>query len=231
MKDRSIAKRVLRSFGNAYVKDPENARQVAASISSAEFVDSHFARAKEVGDRSSLIALSIRLAPLEGLFTEFGVYKGESLRLIAREAEAKGCTEVYGFDSFEGLPERWRDGFSAGSFSLPREPRAPRNAKIVKGRFENTLADFLSTHPQRVAFAHLDADLYTSTAFVLQTLAEHARLREGTVLQFDEFFNYPGWQTGGEFKAFSEFTARWNVNCEFVGYVRGGEQVSLRIIV
>lgn len=47
------------------------------------------------------------------LWLEFGVASGRSINYISQFTKDK----VYGFDSFEGLPETWRDCFEKGSFS------------------------------------------------------------------------------------------------------------------
>lgn len=50
-----------------------------------------------------------------GLILELGVASGQSINFIADNlpdtATAQGNALVHGFDSFEGLPERWRDGY------------------------------------------------------------------------------------------------------------------------
>ena len=48
------------------------------------------------------------------LWLEFGVASGISINYISRFTNDK----VYGFDSFEGLPEKWRDGFNKGAFNM-----------------------------------------------------------------------------------------------------------------
>jgi hypothetical protein len=53
-----------------------------------------------------------------------------------------------------------------------------------------------------------------------------SRLLPGTVIVFDEFFNYPQWEDG-EFKAFQEFLAKTQLSCEFIGYNRNGEQAAV----
>ena len=53
-----------------------------------------------------------------------------------------------------------------------------------------------------------------------------SRLVPGTVIVFDEFFNYPQWEDG-EFKAFQEFLAKTKLSCEFIGYNRNGEQAAV----
>ena len=47
------------------------------------------------------------------LWLEFGVATGRTINYISKFTNEK----VYGFDSFEGLPEKWRDGYDTGAFS------------------------------------------------------------------------------------------------------------------
>jgi len=45
-----------------------------------------------------------------------------------------------------------------------------RNVTFVVGLFNETLLPFLGSTPGRVAFLHIDSDLYTSAKYVLKTL-------------------------------------------------------------
>jgi hypothetical protein len=54
------------------------------------------------------------------------------------------------------------------------------------------------------------------------------RIVPGTVIQFDEFFNYPGWRAG-EYRAFEEFRAKRGAEVEYIGYVSGEEQLAIRV--
>jgi len=71
-----------------------------------------------------------------GMMLEFGVWKGTTITEIAK---AHPDRQVFGFDSFEGLPETWTrsDGdFEAGRFNLNGQlPRVPSNVTLVKGWF------------------------------------------------------------------------------------------------
>lgn len=161
--------------------------------------------------------------PPGGLYCEFGVYKGETINFIA----SKIPHTVHGFDSFEGLPEDWRAGFEAGAFATPL-PEVRANVKLHKGWFDKSVPVWAKEHQGPLAFAHLDADLYSSTKTVLDILVD--RVVAGTVLQFDEYFNYPGWKEG-EYKAFQEFVAERGVRFEYIGYVGGvGAQVAVKIL-
>jgi hypothetical protein len=76
------------------------------------------------------------------------------------------------------------------------------------------------------AFLHMDADLYSSTRTVLDMMAP--RIVPGTVIVFDEFFNYPGWREG-EYRAFMEFVAAHAAQFEWLAYCETHEQVAVRI--
>jgi hypothetical protein len=46
---------------------------------------------------------------------------------------------------------------------------------------------------------------------------EHVKFRNGTVIVFDEYFNYPAWKDG-EYKAFTEFLAEHRAAAECIGF-------------
>ncbi len=133
------------------------------------------------------------------LYLEFGVFKGESMRLWCGLLRDPGA-QLYGFDTFDGLPERWLVVEGAGSYSaegkLPHfdDPRV----QLRKGLFQDTLAGFVPP-PHQQLVVNLDADLYSSTKTVLQAL--RPSILPGTVLYFDEFCN-----AEHELKAFEEFS-------------------------
>lgn len=52
-------------------------------------------------------------------------------------------------------------------------------------------------------------------------------LQEGTIIVFDEFFNYPNWRKH-EFKAFSEFIEKTKIGFKYISI--GHTQVGLKII-
>jgi methyltransferase family protein len=135
---------------------------------------------------------------LDGLFLEFGVAGGNSIRRIATLNPSK---KIYGFDSFHGLPERWGT-LPKGHFACDVPNNLPSNVELVVGLFDATLPQFLSEHPGDVAFAHIDSDLYESAKCVLDNLKP--RLKPGSILAFDEIWAHSNYQDY-EAKAFAEF--------------------------
>lgn len=204
--------------------DIEKAAYLIATFESARYMVDKMRLALNVRDRDQLLRFALEKAPPEGLVLEFGVAGGRSLRYLGRLAR----DTVYGFDSFEGLPEDWTHFQRKGRFS--RDGAPPRdlgdNVEIVKGWFEDTLPGFFDRHPGPLRLAHVDCDLYSSTQTVLKHL--EPRLQPGSVLLFDEYLNYPGWQQG-EHRAFQELVADTGLAYEYLGFhsIRG--TVAVRI--
>jgi hypothetical protein len=151
-------------------------------------------------DRFDLLKFALSRAPAEGLVLEFGVEKGASLRHLASLTPRT----VHGFDSFEGLPDL-----------QGRLPQVPANAKLHVGWFDKTLPIFLATDSAEVALLHVDCDIYISTVVIFEALKD--RIKPGTVIVFDEYFNYPGWRNH-EYKAFQEFLAASGLSYGYLGF-------------
>ena len=117
----------------------------------------------------------------DGLCLEIGVSTGRYTRVIAEMIKPR---TYYGFDSFEGLPERWNDESPAGSFKCDPPNDLPANVELVIGMFQNTLKPFLERNQKPVAWVHFDADLYSSTKYVLTALKGH--LAKDAIFMFDQ---------------------------------------------
>ena len=150
-----------------------------------------------------------------GCAVEFGVGEGHSLRRIA------ATMPVVGFDSFEGLPEHWRDGFDKGTFAC-QPPDVP-NAALVQGWFADTLPKYCFTNMD-IGLWHLDADLYSSTATILDHIGPH--ILPGSYIVFDEYHGYPGHEDH-EMRAWRQYVDRTGIGWVVVGH--GPEAWAIRI--
>jgi Macrocin-O-methyltransferase (TylF) len=164
-------------------------------------------------------ALAGEIRVLKVLYLEFGVYEGYTLRRWAKLLE-NPSTRLFGFDSFEGLPEDWDSLRPQGTFdvkgAIPTydDPRVG----LCIGWFSDTLPPFALPDHERLVL-HLDADLYTSTKFVLDTL--QGSIKEGTIVIFDQFCDRMH-----ELRAWDEFLRRSKKSFKFVGATINLEQVA-----
>lgn len=204
-----------------FAADQRNAREAA------DFVAEHLPMARAIRTPRETLEYALRLAPVTGTALEFGVHQGASLGTIVEARSYRGRDRsVWGFDSFEGLPEDWRAGFHKGAFEtdIPTVP----GANLVVGWFDQTLPEWLEQNPSlTVDFVHIDCDLYSSTKTVLDLVG--SRLHPGSIVVFDEFFNYTGWRDH-EYRAFTEWQQREGVEFEYVAYCYRSEQMVIRIL-
>ncbi len=193
-----------------------------AALESNVFARENLVGAQHFGRPKETLEYALSLAPQGGMALEFGVASGNTLRTIAG---ARGGREVYGFDSFDGLPEAWLNGMPAGAFARDDLPDVP-GAELVVGLFADSLPGFLGTHGEHVDFLHVDGDLYSSAKTVLDLCGP--RLRAGSIVHFDEFFNFPGWKRH-EYRAWTEYVERTGVEFEYVAYTYSDNQVTVKI--
>lgn len=154
------------------------------------------------------------LADVPGDIVECGVGRGHSLATIVYAvALLRLDKRVYGFDSFAGFPNASTHDLGPRVTSLDRPPgwadtsmdmietvfatdRAHLDSLLLKnnvspvlvpGFFEETLPEHL---PARIAFLHVDCDLYESTRVVLEACLP--RMSANGILIFDEYHD-PRW--------------------------------------
>lgn len=159
----------------------------------------------------------IRGDPMD--YLEFGVFRGESVRWWTDLNRHKD-SRFYGFDSFEGLPEDWRNGQRKGHFNI--EGQVPNindpRVKFVKGWFDKTVPRFVREFAMKNRLVmHLDADLYGSTMLPLLYLSSF--MTKGSLLIFDEFYD-----RNHEFKAFQDFLRiskkQYRLVCQMENYAK-----------
>jgi len=149
---------------------------------------------------------------------EFGVFKGETVRQLRQLFE--NHFQVFGFDSFKGLPEDWvfkggNKRIRAGAMN-PQAILSVPGVEIFPGWFKDTIPQYLG-RAANIALLHVDCDLYSSTKEVLFGL--NAQIRSGTIIVFDEWiYNHDAAYDDHEQKAFYDWTTMCNRKFELVDF-------------
>jgi len=192
-------------------------RETSCRVTHADRYDLYRAVVAKIGDGRDLDYL------------EFGVHNGESLEWWVKEILDPNA-RFYGFDVFTGLPEGW-GALPRGAFDVGGRPPAISDPRVhfEIGLFQTTLPAFLARYrhePGRRKIIHLDADLYSSTLFVLTSLA--GELRSEDILIFDEFGSTRN--PMHEFRAFHDFCTSYRPSYTVLGATNLYEQVAMRIL-
>lgn len=230
-----VVERLKTTFGNlggavvngvrAGERDLELRMYEQASLTSAQYALDHMVTARPVrrlkyaegggGGRLELLEVALSLVKIDGFHAEFGVYRGETFTFLADRIDQV----IYGFDSFEGLPEDWFLGVGKGAFSLngerPELKTFQGNFRLVKGWFAQTIPMFRDQVPGPAAFLHIDCHLHASAKAIFDGLGD--RIVPGTVLVIDKYLNYPGWQNH-TFKAFQAFCEARRIKYRYVAF-------------
>ena len=158
-----------------------------------------------------------------GLILEFGVRHGTSIRQLA----SLTSKPIYGFDSFEGLPEDWHQESKEVYSTKGKIPKVPTHVTLIPGWFNQTLPLFLEKHGEDVALINIDCDIYSSTKTVLDLLSP--RIKKGTIIVFDEYIGNLHWDED-EHKAFMESVSKYQWKYEYLFYSAYTKQVVVKII-
>lgn len=197
---------------------------LTAAISSSSYALERMRDAKRLPNNLELLSFALSEVSVPGLTLEFGVCSGLTINHIAQQCPQ---STIYGFDSFEGLPETWRPGYPKGAFAVPNAPETRENVELVPGWFDRTLPLFCQEQRDvKAAFIHVDCDIYSSTQTILAQMKDH--IVPGTIIVFDEYFNYPGWERH-EARAFAEFCQSAGRSYRYIGLVPNHQQVAVRI--
>jgi hypothetical protein len=131
------------------------------------------------------------------LYLEFGVSRGESMRWWIDHLPGPE-TRFHGFDSFQGLPHGGGP-WTKGQFTMNGQSPIIDDSRVrfFRGWFHETLPRYKPPKHDTLVM-NIDADLYSSTIYVLQCMRPY--IRKGTLIYFDEF-NQPE----HEQRAFDDF--------------------------
>lgn len=172
----------------------------------------------EFGRTYGLFSLIREIKDVEGDIVEFGLGNGKSFFTWASALKYFGIKKtIYGFDSFEGFPkaanedlgarvkevgtkvEGWTHiggpeyitSFISQDESVDRtkslfEDGMPE-IRIFKGFFDKT-TDHI---PNKIAFLHLDADMYESTVIPLKNCLP--KMSKDGIILFDDYHEFDRW--------------------------------------
>lgn len=137
-----------------------------------------------------LWTLAAQTMNVAGDFWECGVYKGGTARLLAECIVVnQSAKHLHLFDTFGGMPATGPTDFhDEGDFSDTSLAAVTRNVDHTDfvhsypGRIPNT---FDTNNQQRIAFAHIDVDIYQSVLDCCHHI--YPRLSPGAVMVFDDY--------------------------------------------
>ena len=176
------------------------------SSPSLEAFEKRLIQAPIINGPRDLLSFALKNSKILGEVLEFGVWTGNSIKHIASLVDST----VWGFDSFEGLPESWDQGPTVvpkGHLKVDIVPTVPPHVRLVVGIFQDTLP-VCKSEMGTIRFIHIDSDLYSSAKCILAELND--KIVPGTVILFDELScfgtnkRYPKWREG-EWKALIEW--------------------------
>lgn len=163
------------------------------------------------------------LCTVDGLRLEFGTRFGTSARILQEQSSRP----LFAFDSFEGLPTAWhtvpKGAYSTGGYV----PDLGDNIHPVVGWYSESLPPFMQHNTDPIRLLHIDCDLYSSTKDVFDQVYD--RLRPGTVIIFDEYWNGPHWRED-EWKAWQECCAAHNIQYEYRAFTLLTQQAVIQIV-
>lgn len=195
-------------------------------------------------------------------FYEFGVFSGKSMieMLDVFSNLNINLSDVYGFDSFQGLPKcteepvyynQWKEGefntcsylevddvelasrtiFEEVSKSLYRKTI---NMKFFNGYFEETFANINAEKLTPALFIDIDVDLYSSAKQVLSFMLKNNLIIPGTVINYDDWGEstdpHNKNETAGESRAHKEACEEWNLKCKLIKNA-GGQRAYVVVAV
>ncbi len=212
----------LRFVHKFYARDLLLDLRLQAKQETLEYINGNMRHCVICQNKKEMFEYALTKAGQSGLNAEFGVSRGKSIKLLSKLI---GDT-VYGFDSFLGLPEDWGGTTEKQGRFAGRPGRLPENVRLYEGLFVESLPKFAKEHDLPMRFMHVDCDLYSSTRTIFDSLKH--RIPPGTVIVFDEYFNYPNWQEH-EYKAFQEFISEENRGYRYLAFTARGGSVAVKI--
>lgn len=171
---------------------------------------------------------------------EFGVFTGDSLEFLIKDFQSFNIPlkTVFGFDSFEGIPEEkldinnreeWQKGFCSAAKSLNctkeqairyvEERTSPLHPHIclIPGFWDEVLKpEIVQRYNMKQALLiDIDCDIYSSAILALDFMFSNNLVVPGSLIGYDDWGTEPPIEfTTGESKAHREIEQKYNVDFE-----------------
>lgn len=200
--------------------------KIKSFLKTIDFIEQNLPNAVVCNNRNEVFNYALKHLQPSGLIAEFGVKSGTTINQLSIKPAIKKKI-IYGFDSFSGIPDDWH-GTKTLQGQLSNQgklPKVNKNVMLIKGWFKDTLPEFLTQHSENFALIHIDCDIYQSTKDIFDNIGD--RLVSGSIIIFDEFFNYPNWQNH-EFKALQEFIQSSGKEIKYLCYAH--TQIAIKIM-
>lgn len=181
--------------------------------------------------QDDLFKMSLKSANINGFYLEFGLFRGRTAKKICNLVPDK---ILYGFDSFNGVPEDLSKKVIAKACRLYELPIYHDNVRIVIGHITHSLGAFLNSadhiNIKQTAFMHLDVACYSSTKLVLSLLKEEKQIVTGTVIHISHvMFPENGIYYDSVAKAFYDWVEKYNISYNYIASGHNGRHFAVVI--
>ena len=175
------------------------------------------------GDKD-LMFYAIQQISIDGLICEFGTWKAHSINYIASQLPEK---TIYGFDVFNSDNASFKNNvnWQDKDFRQNKLPDVLSNVKLIVGWFDKTTKPFFTEHTEPLALLHIDCDEYAGAVDAFK----HANIVSGTIIVFDEYLNYTGWEHH-EYKAWEEYVFKHQIKYEYIAVNTRHQQVAIKVL-
>ena len=168
----------------------------------------------------------------QGYLLEFGVFSGNTMNRLIKGAEAANnpFDEVWGFDSFTGIPKEtegvkhnpeWPEhAFSlCHDFNLQTVGEAidfvhsrveRKDVRLIPGYFEWSLPPYANKLVDKANYIHIDVDIYRSTIEVLNFVLDNRIAKVGSLWRYDDTL-WCNWGEAGNTLAHVEMTKKYKI--------------------
>jgi hypothetical protein len=176
----------------------------------------------------------------DGYLVEFGVMTGNTMNRLIQGAEKAGKSfeQVYGFDSFMGIPNETEGvlknpEWPVGAFDVRKEFKVKTKEEamliirekverkdiiLIDGYFEKSLTSKIAEKLiNRASYVHIDVDLYSSSIEVLNFIFEYKILKEGGILRYDDWMWCKEGEAGNSL-AHQQMTQKYKVRFNRLSY-------------